>query len=128
MKGRYWFVLSALVVLATIGPPAQAGDSFWHGADISDSGPTGLIPYEEQKNLHDYLAKLIPSWALNGGMVRMPAGEQIMDGDRGVRIHKPRKCWSGFTLLNSFSPATTNVWWTRTKGLPRKISMRFSIT
>jgi len=106
VTGRYVVLLLALFVLVSIGPPATAGDSFWHGADISDSGPTGLIPYEKHWELHKYLAELIPSWALNGGMVRMPAGEQILDGDRGVRIHKPSKTWPGFTLLNSFSPAT----------------------
>ena len=106
MRGRYLVLLLALFVLVSIGPPATAGDSFWHGADVSDSGPTGLIPYGEQKFLHDYLASIIPSFALNGGMVRMPSGEHIMDGDRGVRIHKPQKCWSGYTLLNHFATAT----------------------
>ncbi|MHC4972758.1 MAG: aryl-sulfate sulfotransferase [Planctomycetota bacterium] len=106
MRVRLMVVAAALFVLATMGPPALAGDSFWHGADVSDSGPTGLIPYEEHWELHKYLATIIPGFAGNGGMVRMPAGEQIVDGDRGVRIHKPAKCWKGFTLLNSFSPAT----------------------
>jgi len=103
--GKYLIALLALLVLTTIGPPAQAGDSFWHGTDLSDSGPTGLIPYGHQQALHEYLAEIIPSWGDNGGVVRMPSGDMILDGDRGVRIHKPRKCWSGYTLLNSL-PST----------------------
>ena len=63
MRTRLMVVATALLVLATMGPPALAGDSFWHGADIGDSGPTGLIPYKDHWELHKYLATLIPGFA-----------------------------------------------------------------
>ena len=107
MRERLMVAATALFVLATMGPPAQAGDAFWHGGDIRDTGPHGLMDNNEHKVLHDYLISLMPTLFENGGFNRLPSGDKILDGDYGVRIHNPYKVWSGFTLLNSFPKTGT---------------------
>ena len=111
MRARVMVVATALLVLATMGPTTQAGDAFWHGTNISDSGVDGLLDYAEHLNIHKALVDAMPaSFIGDNGIMRMPPGDIItIPEQRGVRIHKHRKCWSGYTLLNPMTSTGTDV-------------------
>jgi len=131
MRVRVMVVATALFVLATMGPPTQAGDAFWHGSDVDECGPDPNLPYSNpahglpllgdranQEFIHNLLVTSMPPGFDPFGqhLVNMPLGDMIYSAGpkqpvgfsppwgfepRGVRIHKPRKCWSGYTFINS---------------------------
>ena len=121
---RPYFVI--LILLFFVPNVGMSQSTFWQGTDVSDSGPVGLIDYEQHKELHDALLKtmpillypdgpLPPSYTadmdglpnpngrvdMNGGLTRMPDG--VLEGPRGLRVPCDKgKCWEGYTLLNAF--------------------------
>jgi hypothetical protein len=121
MRTRVLVAATALFVLATMGPPTQAGDAFWHGQDSSC-----LLDPSFHVEIHELLLDAMPHGAdgtfeLVGRpfppgqppfsekwMFRMPSGEMIPGinngGDRGVRIYDRCKAWNGFTYLVPLGP------------------------
>lgn len=78
------------------------GQAFWHGTDMADTGMSG----EKMEAIHEAL--------LQAGMIDLaptptgfPTGDMVNDDHRGLRIYKPDKTWSGYTLLNCFTTTGT---------------------
>jgi len=114
-------VATALFVLATMGPPTQAGDAFWHGGDVDQAGPDPLHgdPLLGNRLNHEAIQQLLEDSFPPGldpfgqHVFNMPLGDMIYTAPqkngappwglepRGVRIHKPSKCWGGYTFINS---------------------------
>ena len=99
-------VLVVALFVAIIGPTSLGGDAFWHGTDISDAGLLDGDPLITNEIIHQMLRDAMPQ----DGIFGMPLGDIVWGnapGTRGVTIYKPRKCWGGFTYINS-NPLTPN--------------------
>ena len=93
------FVLT--ITIAFVSEPAYP-QVFWHGVDIADSG----MSYEDMELIH--LAIKYGMTDLARTPTGFPTGDNVNDDHRGVRIYEPDKTWSGYTLLNCFTPTGTD--------------------
>jgi hypothetical protein len=99
---RVRMLVVCMFLLATMGPPLLAGDAFWHGVDVAESGLLG--DGSTQADIHEMLVDAMPPG------LSMPLGDIVYGnapGTRGVTIYKPRKCWNGYVYVNSM-PLTPN--------------------
>jgi hypothetical protein len=99
-------VLVVALFVAIIGPTSFGGDAFWHGTDVSDAGLLDGDPLVTNDVIHQFLLDAMSS----DGIFGMPLGDIVWGnapGTRGVTIYKPRKCWNGYTYINS-NPLTPN--------------------
>jgi hypothetical protein len=102
MKRKVLLIAAAFLVAATIAPTTlRAGDAFWHGVDIADSG----MDYEDMQAIHD--AILAGMTGLAPTPTGFPTGDMVNDAHRGLRIYERCKAWNGYTLLNCFTPTGT---------------------
>jgi len=94
-------LVASIVAILLMSAPAYT-QAFWHGVDIADSG----LSHEKMEAIHDAILK--------AGMIDLaptptgfPTGDMVDPNHRGLRIYKPDKVWSGYTLLNCFTTTGT---------------------
>ena len=116
MKRRVLLIVGAFLVVAAIAPTTlRAGDAFWYGVNIEDSGMADA----DMEAIHDAILTGIENLAeAVGGPTGFPTGDMIGD-DRGVRIYKPHKAWNGYTLR---VPSASVHWLKKNSGGPLKMA------
>ncbi len=91
-----------VVCVAFLLPSSVHAQAFWHGVDIVDSG---MAP-EDMVAIHEAIVYAMTDLAPTP--TGFPNGDNVNDDHRGLRIYEPDEAWSGYTLLNCFTPTGTD--------------------